>query len=331
MRSCGPTRPASSACLPKGRAKRSRSLGPPCRRSTTAWGSRAGTWTEAARWLAHGKGNSRRRRAGSTRLALRQQPVVDDLGPGFHLQVVDPHLVQRKQLAGKLVSLPDRDVVVVAFDQEHHAQMHTTHGGRLLMDQPEQTRLEGPPVNDLLLPLSAHAGGQGVSVGHVFRVDVAAYAERVQVAQPFLGRRLQPLRQEVPISVTEYEIGDDLLVAGVFLDVAPGHEEGTVTEEPLSFVQAVADETVPRTGREDLFASDTQHALSRHRHPPQSCVVSTSASVRSGLSAETSIGGDWPSIIAARLSATAGACITPWPLKPHDAQIPGRSVSPTSG
>lgn len=61
------------------------------------------------------------------------------------------------------------------------------------------------------------------------------------------------------------------------------------------------------------------------------CVISSSGSVRSGLNAEISTGGICPRIMAARLSATAGACITPWPLKPQDAHTPGRAVSPTSG
>ena len=60
-------------------------------------------------------------------------------------------------------------------------------------------------------------------------------------------------------------------------------------------------------------------------------VRSTSGSVRSGLNAEISTGGVCPRIMAARLSATAGACITPCPLKPQDAHTPGRAVSPTSG
>jgi hypothetical protein len=61
------------------------------------------------------------------------------------------------------------------------------------------------------------------------------------------------------------------------------------------------------------------------------CMISTSGSIRCGLSAEISMGGVCPRIIAARLSATAGACIIPWPLKPQEAHTPNLLVSPTRG
>jgi len=51
---------------------------------------------------------------------------------------------------------------------------------------------------------------------------VAAYAERVLLAQPALGRRPQPMREEVPVAMVENDVRDDLLVGRVVLDLARG-------------------------------------------------------------------------------------------------------------
>jgi tryptophanyl-tRNA synthetase len=59
---------------------------------------------------------------------LGHQPVVDDLRPGLHGQVVDPHLLERQELSGELVGLADRDLGPVPVDQEDHRQVHPGDG-----------------------------------------------------------------------------------------------------------------------------------------------------------------------------------------------------------
>src|SRR5712692_5106813 len=93
-------------------------------------------------------------------------------------------------------------------------------------------------------------------------------------------------------------------------------------------LEAVTDESVPGAVRKDVLSPDAQNLLRSDGH---SWVGSTRGSVLCGLSARMSSGGESPLIIAARLAATAGECMTPWPLNPHEDHTPGRDVSPTSG
>jgi hypothetical protein len=69
---------------------------------------------------------------GRSRTSLGQltsgQAVVNHLRPRFHAEVVDAHLLQRQQLAGKLVGLADGDVWRVAIDEEHNPEMNFRHG-----------------------------------------------------------------------------------------------------------------------------------------------------------------------------------------------------------
>src|ERR1700730_18919742 len=97
--------------LPRGGWVRGGNLGSP--RVSGGWvrGGNLGSPRVSGGWVRGGN-------LGSPRVV---QAVVDDLGPGFHCQVVDPHLVQGQQLALQLVGLPYRDLRAVAVDGEDDA------------------------------------------------------------------------------------------------------------------------------------------------------------------------------------------------------------------
>src|SRR4029077_4177914 len=128
--------------------------------------------------------------------------------------------------------------------------------------------------------------------------------------------------------MAENDVGDDLLIARVVLHLGTGHEEVVLADDRLVPLEPVAHETVPCAIGKDVFPLHAEDLFGCGAH---SCVASMSGSVRSGLSARMSSGGESPLIMAARLSDTAGECMTPWPLKPQDDQTPARAVSPTNG
>src|SRR5205807_3910780 len=238
-------------------------------------------------------------------------------------------LLERQQLARQLVGLPDRDVRRRAVDEEGQRQMHLGDRRGVVVDQAQERRLEIAGILHLLLELALEPVQDRVAVLEAARVDVSAHAERVLLAEPLLRGCLQATGQEVAVGVPEDHVGDHLLVGGVVLDLTPRHEEGLFPDQSLVAVQAVRDEPMPGAVGENVFALDAENVLVEDART-HSWVRSTRGSVRSGESGARSTGGVKPRIIAARPSPTAGDCITPCPLKPQQAQMPGRSVSPSS-
>src|SRR5205807_5650691 len=97
------------------------------------------------------------------------------------------HLIYGEQLAGQLVGLPDRDGWSIAVDHEHDAEMDLRHRRRVLVQETEQPRLERALIDDLLLPLPFEPVKDRIAGPEVARVDMAADAQRILLAQAPLG------------------------------------------------------------------------------------------------------------------------------------------------
>src|ERR1700736_1987642 len=67
--------------------------------------------------------------------------------------------------------------------------------------------------------------------------------------------------QQVALSVAEDHIGDDLLVGGIVLDLAAGHEEGALPEHPLNAFEPLVDETVPGPVGKEVLPPHAEHVL----------------------------------------------------------------------
>src|ERR1700694_3610995 len=67
--------------------------------------------------------------------------------------------------------------------------------------------------------------------------------------------------QQVALSVAEDHIGDDLLVGGIVLDLAAGHEEGALPEYPLNAFEPLVDEAVPGPVGKEVLPPHAEHVL----------------------------------------------------------------------
>src|SRR5438034_11469593 len=103
---------------------------------------------------------------------IQRKPVVYDLRPRLHRQVVDPHLVEREQLTGELVRLSNRDLRRIAVDKEDDPEVHLRHRRRVLVEEAEQPGLEGAVVYDLLLPFPLQPVEDGIAGVEADGVDM---------------------------------------------------------------------------------------------------------------------------------------------------------------
>ena len=195
------------------------------------------------------------------------QPVVNDLRPRLHSEVEDAHLVERQHLACELVGFADRDVVGIALDEKHDAEVHARNRRGVVVEQAEQRGVEAAFVHDLLLPLALQPIRDRVPAAEIARVDVAADAQRVLLAQPSLGRRPQPVGEEVLVAVVEHDVRDDLLVGRVILDLGARLEEMPLADHLLVALQSRGHEAVPRAVGKDVVATHAQHRF----HCARSC------------------------------------------------------------
>ena len=116
-------------------------------------------------------------------------------------------------------------------------------------------------IDDLLLPLPAHAVVNWVALVEVAGVDVASHPQRVLLVEAFLAGRLEAAREQVALAVAEDHVGDDLLVPGVFLDLGARHEEALRSDHLLRALQPFVHEAVPGAVREDVLPADAEHVL----------------------------------------------------------------------
>src|ERR1700736_2829360 len=112
--------------------------------------------------------------------------------------------------------------------------------------------------------------------------------------------------QQVALSVAEDHIGDDLLVGGVVLDLAAGHEEGALPEHPLNAFQPLVDEAVPGPVGKEVLPPHAEHVL------------------------EEWAGHYWSPPPAARGAVTGELADAPPPTSPHQAEG-GRRGGITAG
>src|SRR5579872_4898099 len=97
------------------------------------------------------------------------------------------------------------------------------------------------------------------------------------------------MREQVAISVAEYDVRDDLLKGRVVLDLVAWLEEVVLADHTLVALQVVADEAVPRAVRKDLVPPDDEDLLAH------CCIIrtnprpntATSSAVRSTSSSRT--------------------------------------------
>ncbi len=132
---------------------------------------------------------------------------------------------------------------------------------RLIIQKAEQLRVELAVIRDLLLPFALESVGDGIARQQVARVDVAADAQRVLLAQPPLGGRAQPVCQEVAIAVPENDVRNDLLVARVLLHLGARLEDVALADDRLVPVEVLADEPVPGAVGKDVLPAHAQHLL----------------------------------------------------------------------
>src|SRR6202035_4766602 len=103
--------------------------------------------------------------------------------------------------------------------------MHPSHRCRLIVDGAQQPRREVAIVDHLLLPLASQSRIDGVGgAGHVFGIDVPTDAQRIEVPKAPFARPSQAMREEVSIAMAKHDVGDDLWLGRVLLDLAPWPE-----------------------------------------------------------------------------------------------------------
>src|SRR5205814_5983903 len=106
-------------------------------------------------------------------------------------------------------------------------------------------RLEGCPVVDLVFPLALEPVADRVASAEIAGVDVAAYPQRVLLAETSFRGGPQAPGQEVAVLVAEDDVWNHLLVAGILLDLRARHEERALPDNFLAALQALVDEAVP--------------------------------------------------------------------------------------
>src|SRR5216684_1601638 len=92
------------------------------------------------------------------------------------------------------------------------------------------------------------------------------------------------MREQVTIAVPEYDVRDDLLVAGVILDLGPRHEEVALADHGLMPLELIADEAVPRPIREDVLPPDAEDLLRECTHHAGAAAMRTRPRPKTAMS-----------------------------------------------
>ena len=112
----------------------------------------------------------------------------------------------------------------VELEKMDHAQVDLSDRGRIIVDQADAGNPAGARHFDFLVELAPHGGLVGVQALaslSVFFGDVSADAERTQPVQPGFSLRFATRVAEDGVGTAEDDIGNNLLEAGVGLDLGP--------------------------------------------------------------------------------------------------------------
>ena len=193
---------------------------------------------------------------------LARQVVEDQLRPGLHVQVVAAHGLEWEERTGELVHLADRDLGPVSFNQEDQPEMHPADVGGLVIDGAEQLVTDRALVDNLLLPFAAQSRVDRVGRAvDILRVDVSPHSERVEVAKPPLARPAQAVGEEVPVLVAEDNVGNDLRLSRVFLNLAARTKVVPAPDPLKKRIQPGVPKTTPLSLRKEKRPGHDQNIL----------------------------------------------------------------------
>ena len=194
---------------------------------------------------------ARRRRCKSVTRS-RTRPRTDELGDGDELGLGQSLLARTHR---RLLEL----------ERVNHAEVNRAHRGGVVVDQANQPHPAGACHLDLLVELAPHGHLVGLEAAPALGVglgDVPADAQRPPAMQPGLALRLSPRVAEDRVATAEDDIGDDLLQAGIILDLGAGpvfHQLGN--QEGGEIALGIAMKALEPAQPVQLGPGNNQHTL----------------------------------------------------------------------
>src|SRR2546426_10295617 len=83
--------------------------------------------------------------------------------------------------------------------------------GLVVIEKADQPELRHEVRGELLMPLAQQTALEPAVAG----IDVASDANREQLMEPGVDARATPAHQEIPLTVAQHEVRNDLLVRGI--------------------------------------------------------------------------------------------------------------------